>query len=414
MMSEYTRTGRKKLWFDLMSEAGIAAGDDDIIVLNDDSWEQVMAATHGEAAACFQCGVCTATCPWGLVRPEPVIIRHLMRQAQLGAPGWTEALWLCTTCGQCSAQCPRGVDISSVIVALRGLAWGEKQAPAGLPTLMWNLYWDGNPYGRPPSQRAAWSDDLGLHEFTAEDEVMLYLGCTANYDQRIQKVARAVVQVLRAADVRFGVLGEREPCCGDAARTAGHTGYADEIAANGSKLFREMGVGTVVAISPHCLDQFVHHFDMPTAFRALHYTQYMGQLIDEGRLRIEGELAAKVTFHDPCYLGRRGGDFESPRDVLGSVPGLELVEMPRNRDEALCCGGGGGRMWLETPASERFAEMRVAEARATGAEIIGTACPHCVSCLEDSAGSSMRVADVAEIVAWALAKTEPAAAEVAP
>jgi Fe-S oxidoreductase len=414
MLSEQTRAGRKKLWFDLMSEAGIAVGDDDIIVLNDDAWERVIAATHGQAAACFQCGVCSATCPWGLVRPEPVIIRHLMRQAQLGAPGWTEALWLCTTCGQCSAQCPRGVDISSVILALRGIAWGERQAPAGLPTLMWNLYWDGNPYGRPPSQRATWSEDLGLHEFTAEDEVLLYFGCTANYDQRIQKVARAVVQVLRAAGVRFGVLGEREPCCGDAARTAGHTGYADEIASNGSKLLRELGVGTVVAISPHCLDQFVHHFDMPADFRALHYTQYMGQLIADGRLRIEGELAAKVTFHDPCYLGRRGGDFESPRSVLGSVPGVELVEMPRSRDEALCCGGGGGRMWLETPASERFAEMRVAEARATGAEIIGTACPHCVSCLEDSAGSSMRVADVAEIVAWALAKTAPAAVGAAP
>lgn len=413
MVSEYTRSGRKRLWFDLVADDGANALDDDVLVLNDQTWERILSATGRRAAACFQCGVCTATCPWGLVKPEPVIIRHLVREAQLGTPGWTDALWLCTTCGQCMEQCPRGLEIPDVILALRGIAWEDRAVPAGFPTLMWNMYWDGNPYGRPPSQRAGWSVDMDLHEFTAEDEVLLYFGCTANYDQRIQKVARAVVQVLRAAGVRFGVLGDREPCCGDAARTAGHTAYADEIAAAGSQLFRELGVGTVVAISPHCLDQFVHHFDMPADFRALHYTQYLGQLIEDGRLRIEGELAAKVTFHDPCYLGRRGGDFDSPRNVLGAVPGLELVEMPRNRDEALCCGGGGGRMWLETPASERFAEMRVAEARATGAEIIGTACPHCVSCLEDSAASSMRVADVAEIVAWALAKT-PAAAGAAP
>ena len=416
MVSEYTRTGRKKLWFDLISEAGIAVGDDDIIVLNDDAWEQVMAATHGQAAACFQCGVCSATCPWGLVRPEPVIIRHLVRQAQLGAPGWTEALWLCTTCGQCSAQCPRGVDISSVILALRSIAWSERQVPSGLPTLMWNLYWDGNPYGRPPSERSNWMAGLNVKEFSADDEILLYLGCTANYDRRIQKVALALIQIFEAAGVRFGVLKDQEPCCGDAARTAGHTGYADEIAANGSKLFRALGVETVVAISPHCLDQFVHHFDMPDTFRALHYTHYLRELMQAGRLSIPGEMPLKVTFHDPCYLGRQNGDYESPRQVLAGITGVELVEMAHNRQDALCCGGGGGRMWLETPASERFADIRVAEARATGAEIIGTACPHCVSCLEDGVAGdgNLRVADIAELVAWALAKPAAVEAGVAP
>jgi Fe-S oxidoreductase len=409
MVSEYTRAGRKKLWFDLINEAGTTT-DDDIIVLNDGAWEEVIAATHGQAAACFQCGVCSATCPWGLVRPEPVIIRHLMRQAQLGVPGWTEALWLCTTCGQCTVQCPRGVHIPDVIVALRSIAWKRRQIPSGLPTLMWNVYWEGNPYGRPPSERSSWMKGLGLREFGAGDEILLYLGCTANYDRRIQKVARALVQVLGAAGVRFGVLKDREPCCGDAARGAGHIDYADEIAAEGSKLFRELGVETVVAISPHCLDQFVHHFDMPEGFRALHYTRYLRDLMEAGRLHVEGELPLKVTFHDPCYLGRQNGDYESPRQVLAKIPGVELVEMPHNRETALCCGGGGGRMWLETPASERFAGMRVAEARATGADVIGTACPHCVSCLEDSAAGAgnLRVADVAEMLAWALVK--PAAA----
>jgi len=401
-----TRAGRKKLWFDLFGEARLP-DDEDIIVLADGAWDDVMAATHGQAAACFQCGVCSATCPWGLVRPEPVIIRHLVRQAQLGVPDWTEALWLCTTCGQCSAQCPRGVDIPDVIRGLRSIAWKERQVPPGLPTLLWNVYWDGNPYGRPPSERSSWMKDLDLQEFSAEDEVLLYLGCTANYDRRIQKVARALVQVLNAAGVRFGVLKDREPCCGDAARGAGHDGYADEIAAEGSRLFRELGVRTVVAISPHCLDQFVHHFDMPDGFRALHYTQYLRELMEGGHLCIKGELPLKVTFHDPCYLGRQQGDYESPRQVLAGIRGVELIEMAHNRQEALCCGGGGGRMWLETPASQRFADMRVAEARETGADLIGTACPHCISCLEDSAAGdgNLRVADVAEVLAWALAES---------
>ncbi len=384
--------------------------DDDVLVLDDDVWQRVAAATNGLAAPCFQCGVCTAVCPWGLVRPEPVVIRHLIRQAQLGVPRWADALWLCTTCGQCKEQCPRGVDIPNVILALRDVAWKGRDVPEGLPTLLWNVYWDGNPYGRPPSERSTWMKGGELKEFTAEDEVLFYIGCTGNYDRRIQKVVNSLVQAFNAAGVKFGVLKDQEPCCGDAVRNAGNAEYADEIAAEGSKLFQEKGVKTVVAVSPHCLDQFLHHFDMPEGFRALHYTQYLRELMETGRLNIAGEMPLTVTFHDPCYLGRQNNDYESPRQVLGGIKGVELVEMPRNRDQALCCGGGGGRMWLETAAGERFSDMRVAEARETGAEVIGTACPHCISCLEDSlAGDkSLRVADIAELVAWALAKPAPA------
>lgn len=407
-MSDVTRAGRHKLWFDVQSSVPADALDGDVLVLNDDLYERVSDATGGAASPCFQCGVCTATCPWGQVRSEPIVVRHLVRQAQLGVPGWTDALWLCTTCGQCSALCPRGVDVPRVIQGLRNIAWQEKKLPEGFPTMLWNVYWDGNPYGRPPSERSRWMSDMDLHEFDAEtDEILLYLGCTANYDRRIQKVARALVQVLNAAGVKFGVLKDSEPCCGDAARGAGHIQYADEIAAAGSELFRERGARTVVAISPHCLDQFVNHFEMPEGFRPLHYTEYLHELIDAGRLNITGNLPLKVAFHDPCYLGRRSGDFDTPREVLASVEGIELREMRHNRDEAMCCGGGGGRMWLETPPGERFADLRVAEAAEAGAEVIGTACPHCVSCLEDSsAGGSIKVADVAELLSWALSAKE--------
>ncbi|HXH22788.1 MAG TPA: heterodisulfide reductase-related iron-sulfur binding cluster [Dehalococcoidia bacterium] len=408
-----TKAGRPKLELDI-SEAAVSAGaDESVLVLDDAAWERVIVATGGAAAPCFQCGVCTAICPWGLVRPEPVVIRRLLREAQLGAPGWEEALWLCTSCRQCALQCPRGVDVPGVIRSLRALAWREGKAPAGLPTLLWNIYWDGNPYGRPPSQRTAWMKDAPLPTFAPDQDILLYIGCAGNYDRRIQKVVRAVVTALRAADVAFGVLGDDEPCCGEAARSVGQVAFADALAAEGSRLFRERGVRTVVTISPHCLEQFVRHYDMPEGFRAVHYTAYLRELLEAGRLKLAGAVAERVTFQDPCYLGRGLGDYESPRHVLMSVPGVELVEMAHSREDSICCGGGGGRMWMETPASQRFAALRVQEAVAAGAEVLATACPNCISCIEDALppGGGLRVADVAELVAQSLTASELAARE---
>jgi heterodisulfide reductase subunit C len=135
---------------------------DNVCVLDDIVWEGVAAATKGAAAPCFQCGVCTAVCPWGLVQKEPVSVRRLIRLAQLGADGWGEAIWLCTTCGLCEARCPRGVPVSEVILALRRLAWDRRSAPKGLPTMLWAIHWDGNPWDQPPSQRQAWAKGLDL------------------------------------------------------------------------------------------------------------------------------------------------------------------------------------------------------------------------------------------------------------
>ncbi|MDP2674937.1 MAG: (Fe-S)-binding protein [Dehalococcoidia bacterium] len=376
-----------------------------VIDLDDALWERVMAATDGAVAPCFQCGVCTATCPWGLLQAEPVNVRQLMHRAQLGIQQKDGAMWWCTTCRACEVQCPRGVPIADVMLALRSLAWKDGQAPRGLASVMWALYWDANPWRRPPSQRALWAKGLDVKSFEPADEVLYYVGCTPSYDSRTQKVARALVALFREAGVAFGTLGEDEPCCGDAAYGLGQRDYVRHIVEANVELFSQRGVQTLVTTSPHCYDMFRNQYPAEASLRPLHYSQYLAALVDEGRLSFDKPFEARVTFHDPCYLSRRNDVQAEPRQVLAAIPGLEVVEMARSGEGTLCCGGGGGRMWMETKAGERFADLRVEEALDTGAEILVTACPHCIACLEDGvklSGRDLRVMDLAELAASAL------------
>ena len=391
--------------------------DEEPLTLDDQLWDRVVQITGGAAAACYQCGSCAAICPWGLVRNEAVNVRKLMRRSQLGLMGADGAAdpWLCTTCGYCEALCPRGVDIPGVIHSLRQEAWRQNAVPKGLPALLWDVHWDGNPWGQPPSQRFAWARGLKLETFGPEHEVLFYVGCSASYDRRLQKVARALVAIMQAAGLRFGVLGEAEPCCGEAVLALGNDDYLKEIVEANTKLFSEIGATTVVTVSPHCFDIFSSHYPVGEAFRPVHYTQFLAELAAGGKLPALAGEPTVVTYQDPCYLGRKHGVYEEPRAVLHAVPGIELREMDNNREQGLCCGGGGGRMWMETPAQERFALLRVKEAAATGAQVLATACPACLACLDDGlkvAGvRDLRVMDVAEILQSALvASAEPVAA----
>jgi len=383
---------------------------DQALLLDDELWEQVVRASDGMASLCYQCGVCTATCPWGLVLKEPLNVRRLIRRAQLGLEVGGDALWLCTTCGLCELSCPRQVAISQVMLSLRRVAWRRRQVPRGLSRVLWDIQFDGNPWGSPPSHRSAWARGLDVPQFSATDhQVLYYVGCTVAYDRRAQRVARALVSLFRAAAVPFGILGDDEPCCGHAARDLGQLEYARHLAQQGAEIFRRAGVRTLVATSPHCYDMFSRHYPpVSDSFRPLHYTSFLAQLVEEGRLCFR-PLPWRVTFHDPCYLGRRHGVVGEPRRILRAIPQLELKEMAHTGPKTLCCGGGGGRMWLETEAHARLSHLRVEEAAATGAQVLVTACPHCIACLEDSVklrGLPLRVMDVAEVAAAALAGGE--------
>lgn len=386
------------------------------IVLDDASLERLARLTGGAAAVCFQCGVCTAICPWGQVRQEPLSVRTLMRRAQLGLQESDTDLWLCTTCAQCEAGCPRGVPIPDIVRGLRQLAWerasrgSPKAVERGLPAMLWSIYWNENPWSQPPSTRMAWAKDLKLPDYDPQaHEILLYIGCTSSYDPRAQKIARQLVRVLEAAEVRFGILGKDEPCCGEAALSVGHQPYFEEVAAHTMEVLRSRGVSRLVTVSPHCYDVFLNHYPHQAGidcFTPMHYTQFLSQLIEQGRLRFKNPLVMTCSFQDPCYLGRRNAEYEAPRRVLTAIPGLQLVEMESARQEGRCCGGGGGRMWLDTPVEQRFSNLRVLEARASGAQLLATACPFCAVCLEDSArlegSAALEVLDVAEIAARAL------------
>ncbi len=382
--------------------------NNDALPLDDALWQRLLELTNGEAALCYQCGECTAACPWGLVREDGLPVRTLLRKAQLGIDQIDQELWLCTTCGQCQVTCPRGVDIPGVFRALRQIAWEERHVEKGLPSMLWSMYWNSNPWSQPPSQRSAWAGTLDLPSFdAAKHEILFYAGCTSSYDRRAQKIARSLVALFQKAGVQFGYLGNEEPCCGEAALSTGQRPYFEEVAANTTKVFKEKGITRVVTISPHCYDVFKNQYhDNAAEFQPLHYTQYLAELVEQGRLVFNKPQKLKLTLQDPCYLGRLNGEYEAPRQILSSIPGVEIAEMKDSRQDGLCCGGGGGRMWLETPAGERFGDVRVQQAMETGASHLLTACPFCLACLEDSAaslpGACLSVLDIAELAAAAI------------
>ncbi len=249
----------------------------------------------------------------------------------------------------------------------------------GLPSLLWSIYWNENPWSQPPSMRMSWAKNLLLPAFDpVEHEILLYIGCTSSYDRGAQKIARQLVHVLEASGVRFGVLGDREPCCGEAALSMGHRPYFEEIARHTARVLSASGAQDMVIISPHCYDVFVNHYPSAKEFSLpapIHYTQYLSQLVEQGRLKFEHPLEIVCTYQDPCYLGRHNSEFEAPRRVLSAIPGLQLVEMEHSRENALCCGGGGGRMWLETPVERAFLEPAYPGSAVDRCHIVGHSLP---------------------------------------
>jgi Fe-S oxidoreductase len=395
--------------------------DAEPLIIDDELLEELMQVTRGAIGPCFQCGACTAACPWGMVRGEPFFVRTLIRQAQLGLLEESEQLWACTTCAQCQETCPRGVPIAEVMRALRSLLWKRRDVLQGLPNALWSIYWNNNPWSQPPSQRPQWAKDLDLPSFDPEKHtILLYVGCTPSYDRRAQRIARSLVKVLQAAEVSFGYLGEEEPCCGETVLSLGHKAYFDELIAHAANIFHQHGVHRLVTISPHCFDVFHNHLPyQEQAIEVCHHTQLLAELLEQGHLQFHETFDHKLTFQDPCFLGRWNQVYDPPRQVLAAIPRLALIEMEPHRADALCCGGGGGRMLIETASGQRFSDLRVQQAVATGAEILATACPFCIACLEDSIKAQklteIVVMDIAEIAALALSENgEPMATEQKP
>ena len=365
---------------------------------------------------CWQCGKCDVVCPWNRVRPFS--IRKIVRQAAFGLPEIElDDIWRCTTCGTCPSKCPRGVGQIEVGVSLRRIATRYDVFPTsvkGVRAAAGSLASDGNPLGAQRQDRGAWAAGLGVKPYSEGMEILYFVGCYGSYDPRMQKVAAATADILRRAGVDFGILGAKENCCGESIRKTGAEEVFKALARENIKTFVDHGVRRILVSSPHCYHAFVNEYrEFMVNFEVVHISQFLWELIEAGRLKLGGAFPKKVTWHDPCYLGRHNGVYDEPRNVLLKVPGLELTEMPESRKDSLCCGGGGGRMWIETPKAERFSDLRMAQAEATGAEVLVTSCPYCISNFEESRlaldeARAPRVMDLTEVVRDSLVAGEAA------
>ncbi|MFH0769025.1 MAG: (Fe-S)-binding protein [Chloroflexota bacterium] len=354
---------------------------------------------------CYQCGLCAGSCPWNLVRS--FLPRKLIHEVQLGLVDLeSEDMWLCASCRACVQVCPRGVEIIDVMRACRraiaGLGAGK--VPDSLSLAVKSIAATGNPLGEPEENRADWAKDLGVKQFIQGTELLYFPGCYPSYDPVARKVARAIVGILKTAGIDFGILGTKETCCGESVRKTGNEELFRSLAQKNITNFRESGVKSVLVGSPHCYHTFKNEYpEFGSDFEVIHTTQYLLGLIKNGKLKFTKGLNKKVIYHDPCYLGRHNNIFDEPREILHSIPGVQLIEFPDSREDSLCCGGGAGRVWMETKKGERFSDIKIEQALELGAEVLAVACPYCLAMFGDSRltipnGESIELKDIAELV----------------
>ncbi len=373
---------------------------------------EIQDAGGGVFKYCYQCGKCDVVCPWN--RVTNFSMRRIVWQAALGLPEIeVDDIWRCTTCGECPSQCPRGVDQIEVAVAIRKLAASYdvfSGAASSLRAVRTSIVSEGNPLGEARDQRTAWANGLSVKPFTEGMEILYFVGCYYSYDPRNMKVAAATAKLLERAGVDFGILGTRESCCGESIRKAGNEEEFKTLARENIKAFIDHGVKRILVGSPHCYHTFKNEYsEFMVNLEVVHIAQYLQELVEAGRLELTGRFDKRVAYHDPCYLGRHNGVFDEPRDVLGKLSGLELVELPDTRQNSLCCGGGGGRIWMHTDREERFGDLRLAQAQEVGAEVLVTSCPYCISNFEESRlglagnggppeGAVLEIRDLTEVV----------------
>ena len=358
---------------------------------------------------CYQCGLCTGICPWNLVRN--FIVRRIMHEAQLGATDFgSEDVWTCVTCRACVQRCPRGVEIIDVMRAMRRAvsSLGIGVVPDALRISAKNIAGVGNPLGEEAEKRNDWAKDFQVKNYASGTEILYFPCCIPSYDPDVKTVARATATIFNKLGLDYGLMSTEAKCCGESIRKAGYEDTFQSLAQNNINLFNSNGVKNIVVSSPHCYHTFKNEYpDLGGNFQILHVTQYLASLIDQGKLKFSKEIKRKVIYSDPCYLGRHNNIYDEPRKVLQSIPGVELMEFPDYREEAICCGGGGGRIWMDTPKGERFSDIRAEQALEKGADTIVVACPYCFLNYRDSVlsmgkGEVIEVKDISELVAEAM------------
>ncbi|WP_245578149.1 (Fe-S)-binding protein [Alicyclobacillus herbarius] len=403
------------------------------------TWKQLL-----DGYACTECGRCHVSCPATLsgkpLSPKYLILKMkdavnqqgpgMLAKMAAGAETLTdeslfemgvfseEEIWACTTCRACEEACPVANEhVQDIIDLRRYLVLTEGKASPEVNKVFANLERQSNEWGINRRERAAWAKDLPVRtmaEIDGKAEYLFFVGTAASFDQRAQKIAQAFARVLLAAGVDFAILGAEEESDGDSARRLGNEFLYQEFVQRNIEIFKAYGVKKIITTDPHAYNTFKNEYpDFGwQAEEVWHSTQFAAKLLQEGRIRPERRVDQVVTYHDSCYLGRYNGIYDPPRYILESIPGVRLVEMERNRQNSMCCGAGGGGMFKEESGT-RINVMRAEQALKTGATVVGTACPYCMTMLIDGtkahgAEDRMQTFDVIELLAMSLADAEVA------
>ncbi|HET7534752.1 MAG TPA: (Fe-S)-binding protein [Nocardioidaceae bacterium] len=429
-------------------------GEDDLMgrgAIEDFTWKGML-----DFATCTECGRCQSLCPaWNTDKPlsPKLLVMGLRDHALAKAPyllaadeqaraalpesaraeaerplvGDAEAngvidpdvLWSCTTCGACVDQCPVDIEHIDHIVDMRRFqVLVEGAFPESASPMLRNLEHAGDPWGGGAGSRMDWAADLpfevpvlgadGQDKLPEDVEYLFWVGCAGALDDKAQRTTRAVAELLDEAGVSFMVLGDAEACTGDPARRMGHEFLFQMLAQQNVETLNAAGARKVVATCAHCFNTLANEYpQLGGNYQVVHHTQLLSQLVAEGRLRPVHPVEATITYHDACYLGRHNRIFAPPRDLLGSVPGAKVAEMPRHRERSFCCGAGGARMWMDETIGQRINENRTDEALALGPDLVTAACPFCIVMLTDGvnlrqqqgrAPESLEVTDVSEVL----------------
>ena len=431
--------------------------------IEDASWKSLL-----DMAACTECGRCQSQCPaWATGKPlSPKLLIMDQRDHALAKAPWLlagsdeereqlpdlvkaeaerplvgdekangvihpDVLWSCTNCGACVQECPVDIEhIDHITDMRRHQVLIESAFPAEASTMLKNLENKGDPWGMGESRRLDWAEGLDFEVPVVDgpigDDVqyLFWVGCAGALEDRARKTTRAIAELLHTAGVSFAVLGPAETCTGDPARRMGNEFVFSMLAQQNIETLNEAGARTIVASCPHCFNTIANEYpQLGGNYEVIHHTQLLARLVAEGKLTPVNPVNEKITYHDPCFLGRHNKVFTPPREIMEKVPGVQAQEMHRCKNRGFCCGAGGARMWMEERIGKRINTERIDEALGTDPDTISTGCPYCMVMLGDAvsakkssgeAKETLEVIDVAQVLARSVRRPEAPAAAAAP